>query len=125
MKTQSSNRSFGILFFVVFLIIALWPIINNENIRVWSLAISIVFLILGLINSKLLIPLNKVWMKFGELLGKVVPPFVMAAIFFIIVTPMSFLVKIFGKDLLKLKFTKEKSYWVKREKNIGSMDRQF
>ena len=125
MISQSPNRSFGILFFVVFLIVSLWPILNNENIRVWSLAVSIVFLILGLLNSRLLSPLYKTWMKLGELLGKVVPPFVMAAIFFIIVTPMSFLVKIFVKDLLNLKFTNEHSYWIKRKKNIGSMDRQF
>ena len=122
---KPSNKSFGILFFVVFLIVALWPILKSEEIRIWSLVISIIFLILGLLNSQLLNPLNKAWMKLGELLGKVIPPIVMAGIFFIVITPMSLLIKIFRKDLLKLKFTKEHSYWIKREKNVGSMDRQF
>ena len=122
---KPSNKSFGILFFVVFLIVGLWPILKSEDIRIWSIVISSIFLILGLLNSRLLNPLNKTWMKFGELLGKIIPPIVMAGIFFIVITPMSLLIKIFGKDLLKLKFTKEHSYWIKREKNVGSMDRQF
>lgn len=122
---KPSNKSFGVLFFFVFLIVGLWPILNNENIRTWSLIIALIFLILGLLNSNLLNPLNKSWMKLGELLGKVVPPIVMAAIFFLIVTPMSLLVKVFGKDLLKLKLSNERTYWIKREKNVGSMDRQF
>ena len=122
---KPSNKSFGILFFVVFLIVGLWPILKSEDIRIWSIVISSIFLILGLLNSRLLNPLNKTWMKFGELLGKIIPPIVMAGIFFIVSTPMSLLIKIFGKDLLKLKFTKEHSYWIKREKNVGSMDRQF
>jgi hypothetical protein len=122
---KPSNKSFGILFFVVFLTVGLWPILKGEDIRIWSLVISLIFLILGLLNSRILNPLNKSWMKLGELLGKVIPPIVMAGIFFIVITPMSLLIKIFGKDLLKLKFTKEHSYWIKREKNVGSMDRQF
>ncbi|MBL6786250.1 MAG: hypothetical protein ISQ33_01940 [Candidatus Pelagibacter bacterium] len=122
---KPSNKSFGILFFAVFLIVGLWPILKSEDVRIWSLIISIIFLVLGLFNSRLLNPLNKFWMKLGELLGKIIPPIVMAGIFFVIMTPMSFLIKIFGKDLLKLKFTNEHSYWFKREKNVGSMDRQF
>ncbi len=126
MKTKTpSNKSFGILFFIVFIIVGLWPLINDGNIRIWSLIFSLIFLILGLINSKLLTPFNKTWMKLGELLGKIIPPIVMAIVFFAVVTPISFLVRIFGKDLLNLKFTSKYSYWIKRDKDMGSMNRQF
>ena len=126
MKSQSSNRSFGLLFFVVFLIIGLWPIKNGENLNIYFLTASVIFLLLGLINSKLLSPLNKLWIKFGELLGIIIAPLVMALVYFIILTPVSLIVRIFGKDLLGLKFLKEKeTYWIKRKKNLGSMKKQF
>ena len=126
MKSQSSNRSFGLLFFVVFLIIGLWPIKNGESLNIYFLTASVIFLLLGLINSKLLSPLNKLWIKFGELLGIIIAPLVMALVYFVILTPVSFIVRILGKDLLGLKFLKEKeTYWIKRKKNIGSMKKQF
>ena len=126
MKSQSSNRSFGLLFFVVFLIIGLWPIKNGENLNIYFLTASVIFLLLGLINSKLLSPLNKLWIKFGELLGIIIAPLVMALVYFFILTPVSLIVRIFGKDLLGLKFLKEKeTYWIKRKKNLGSMKKQF
>ena len=126
MKSQSSNRSFGFLFFAVFLIIGLWPLKNGDNLNLYFFLASIIFLILGLINSKLLSPLNKLWIKFGEILGIVIAPIVMAMIYFIILTPLSFIIRIFGKDLLNLKFLKEKeTYWIKRKKNLGSMRKQF
>tara|TARA_Y100000590_G_scaffold406667_1_gene496215 strand:+ start:1528 stop:1929 length:402 start_codon:yes stop_codon:yes gene_type:complete len=122
----SSNRSFGLVFFVVFLIISLWPIISEEPIRIWSAVISIIFLILGIINSKLLTPLNKIWFKFGILLGNIVSPIVMGILFFAVVTPTGLILRVFGKDLLGKKFDKEKkSYWIKRETPVGSMKRQF
>ena len=126
MKSQSSNRSFGFVFFVVFLIIGLWPIKNGENLNSYFLVVSALFLILGLINSKILSPLNKLWIKFGEILGIMIAPIVMAIVYFIILTPVSLIVRILGKDLLGLKFLKEKkTYWIKRKKNIGSMNKQF
>ena len=126
MKSQSSNKSFGLLFFVVFLILALWPLKNGSNINLYFTISSIIFLILGLINSKLLSPLNKSWIKLGEILGMIIAPIVMALVYFVILTPVSFIVRIFGKDLLGLKFLNEKeTYWIKRKKNIGSMKRQF
>ena len=126
MKTQSSNRSFGILFFVVFLIISLWPIKNGNNLNFYFLTASIIFLILGGLNSKLLSPLNKAWIKFGEILGLIIAPIVMAIVYFVILTPVSLIVRLFGKDLLGLKFLKEKeTYWVKRNKKLNSMDKQF
>ena len=126
MKSQSSNKSFGLLFFVVFLILALWPLKNGSNINLYFIITSTIFLILGLINSKLLSPLNKSWIKLGEILGMIIAPIVMALVYFVILTPVSFIVRIFGKDLLGLKFLKEKeTYWIKRKKNIGSMKKQF
>ena len=126
MKNQSSIRSFGIVFFIVFLLVGLSPLLNNNEIRIWALIISLIFLILGLIKSKILVPLNNAWIKFGELLGRIIAPIVMAIVYFIVLTPMSFLVRILGKDLLKIKFSNQlKSYWIKREKNVGSMKNQF
>ena len=122
---MSSNRSFGILFFIVFLGIGLWPLKNNNDPNYIFLGLSSIFLILGIINSKLLYPLNKAWVKFGEILGMIIAPIVMGLIYFIILTPISLLVRLSGKDLLKLKKNKSSTYWIKREKNIGNMDKQF
>ena len=122
---MSSNRSFGILFFIVFLGIGLWPLKNNNDPNYIFLGLSSIFLILGIINSKLLNPLNKAWVKFGEILGMIIAPIVMGLVYFIILTPISLLVRLFGKDLLKLKKNKSSTYWIKREKNIGNMDKQF
>ena len=124
-KKKSSNRGFGLLFFVVFFLIGIWPLFKENDYRLWSLIISIIFLILGLLNSKLLKPLNNLWIKFGEILGKIIAPIVMMIVFFIVLTPSSFIVRLFGKDLLKLKFIKKNSYWINRKKNIGSMKKQF
>ena len=126
MKSQSSNKSFGLLFFIVFLILGLWPLKNGENLNFYFITVSVIFLLLGLINSKLLSPLNKLWIKFGEILGTIIAPLVMALVYFVILTPVSFIVRISGKDLLGLKFLKEKeTYWIKRKKNLGSMKKQF
>ena len=126
MKSQSSNRSFGILFFIVFLILSLWPLKNGNNLNLYFLITSGIFLILGAINSKLLTPLNKTWIKFGEILGLIIAPIVMSLVYFVILTPVSLIVRLFGKDLLGLKFKKEnETYWIKRKKNLTSMDKQF
>ena len=125
MQKKTSNRSFGLLFFMVFLIIALWPLLNSEVLRLWALIISLIFLILGVINSRILNPFQRVWIKLGELLGKIIAPFVMFLVFFTILTPTGIILRLFGKDLLKIKKNKKsKSYWVNR-KNISSMNRQF
>ena len=122
----SSNRSFGIVFFIVFLLIALYPLTYSQDIRIWSVIISIIFLVLGLLNSKILTPLNKGWIKFGEILGRIIAPIIMAIVYFLILTPVSLFVRLFGKDLISLKFNDNlKSYWIKREKNLGTMDKQF
>jgi hypothetical protein len=121
----SSNRSFGIVFFIVFILIAIYPLINNGELRIWSLILSFVFLILGLLNSKILYPLNKIWFKFGLLLGRIVSPLVMAIIFFLVVTPIGLLMRILNKDLLNLKFNKSKSYWIKKNEQKSKMKNQF
>ena len=122
---KSSNKSFGILFFIVFALYGIWPMLSSSELRIWSLAIGVIFLILGLLNSKLLHPLNLVWIKFGEILGRIVAPIVMGFIYFIVITPIGLFMRLIGKDLLRIKFLKNNSYWIKREKNIGSMKRQF
>jgi len=123
---MGSNRSLGIVFFLVFLIIGLWPLLNDGQIRIWSFIISIIFLFLGLINSKLLTPLNKMWFKIGLLLGAIVAPIIMGFIFFLVVTPIGLIMKVVGKDSLHKKYDKySKSYWIKRKKEIGTMKQQF
>ena len=122
----SSNRSFGIVFSIVFLLIAIYPLINSEGLRVWSLIIAIIFLVLGLINSKILTPLNKLLFKFGILLGRIVSPVIMGLIFFLVVTPIALIMRTIGKDLLNLKFNKkDESYWIEKSGPKSKMKNQF
>ena len=121
----SSNRSFGIVFFVVFLLIALYPVIKGQEIRIWSLIIALIFLTLGLKNSRVLTPLNKLWFKFGIFLGKIVSPLVMGIIFFLVVTPIGLIMRILRKDLLNLKYNSNKSYWVEKDGPKSKMKNQF
>ena len=126
MHKKSSNRSFGILFFLVFLGFGLWPLTKEMSPNIYLIIISVIFLILGLLNSKLLSPLNNLRIKFGEILGKIIAPIVMAVVYFLILTPISLLVRLFGKDLIEMKFNNNvKSYWIKRKKHLGTMDKQF
>jgi len=120
-----SNKSFGIVFFVVFLLISLYPLLNNESIRIWSLVISIIFLILGTLDSKILSPLNKIWFKFGIFLGKIISPIVMGIIFFLVVTPTGFIMRLLGKDVLNLKYSDHKSYWIEKTGPKSKMKNQF
>ncbi len=120
-----SNKSFGIVFSIVFLLIAIYPLINNDELRIWSLFIAIIFLVLGLINSKVLTPLNKLWFKFGLLLGRIISPVIMGLIFFLVVTPIAFIMRIIGKDLLNLKISKDKSYWIEKTGPKSKMKNQF
>ncbi len=120
-----SNRNFGIVFFVVFLIIASYPLIDGGDLRIWSLIISIVFLFLGLIKSKILSPLNKFWFKFGIYLGKIISPLVMGIIFFLVVTPIGLLMRLLNKDLLNLKFNNNSSYWIEKTEPKSKMKNQF
>ena len=121
----SSNKSFGIVFFVVFLLIAIYPLTNGGDIRIWSGIISFIFLVLGLLNSSILTPLNKIWFKFGIILGKIISPVIMAIIFFLVVTPTGLIMKILRKDILNLKYNQNKSYWIEKEGPKSKMKNQF
>ena len=122
-----TNRNFGIVFFIVFLLISLWPLIDAGDLRVWSLIVSFIFLVLGLLNSSILNPLNNLWYKFGIILGNLISPLIMGIIFFTIVTPIAYILRIFKKDVLKLKFRSDEinSYWIKKENLKNSMKKQF
>ena len=120
-----SNKNFGIVFFIVFLIISLYPILSGGSLRMWSLVISIIFLILGLMNSKILSPLNRLWFKLGIILGKIISPIVMGIIFFFVVTPIGYLMRLVKKDVLNLKFNDNKSYWIEKKGPKSKMKNQF
>tara|TARA_Y100000768_G_scaffold294296_1_gene228147 strand:+ start:434 stop:814 length:381 start_codon:yes stop_codon:yes gene_type:complete len=122
---RSSNKSFGIVFFAVFTIIGFWPLFDINTYRLWAIIIGLIFLILGLMNSKLLNPLNILWFKFGIFLGKIISPLVMGVIFFFVVTPIAVLMKILKKDLLNLKFNNNDSYWIKKDDYKSKMKNQF
>ena len=121
----SSNRSFGFVFFVVFFLIAIYPLLNEGNFRFWSLIIAIIFLILGILNSKILTPLNKIWIKFGLFLGSIISPIIMSIIFFFVVTPISFVTKVLGKDILNLKRNNNNTYWIDKSGPKSKMKNQF
>ena len=120
-----SNRSFGIVFFIFFLIVGTYPIFFQGELRIWSLIVSIIFLLLGIINSRFLTPLNLLWFKFGMLLGRVVSPIVMGLVFFLVVTPTGLIMKILNKDLLRLKKKNIKTYWIERPSIKSDMNNQF
>ena len=121
----SSNRSFGVVFFIVFLLIGLYPLLKGNDLRIWSLIISFIFLALGLINSRILTPLNRLWFKFGLLLGKFISPLIMGIIFFLVVTPIGIIMRLLKKDLLNLKYNKKETYWIDKSGPKSIMKNQF
>ena len=125
METSHQNKTFGVLFFLVFALIAVWPLINGLPIRIWAIPFSIIFLILGMMNSKLLTPLKFIWIKLGEILGIIISPIIMLIIYFFIITPIGFLMRVIGKDILGLKFNNSKTYWNKRLSKINTMRKQY
>ena len=123
---QSSEKSFGVVFSIVFLIIALYPLITSEGLRIWALVVSIIFFLLAFLAPKILVLPNKLWFKFGLLIGSIVAPIVMAFVYFVTVLPTGLIMRLLGKDLLKQKLDKNSnSYWVKRSEPMGSMKNQF
>jgi hypothetical protein len=121
---KKNNITFGILFFILFLIIGLWPLTSSGAIRIWSIILSLVFLIITIIKPNLFTFLNKLWVKFGIILGKIISPIIMSLIFFFVVTPIGMLVKILRKDVMGLK-RGTSSYWINREDKLQSMKKQF
>ena len=120
-----SNRSFGVVFFIVFLLIGLWPILKGNELRIWSIVISLIFLILGIINSKILTPFNKVWFRFGIFLGNFISPIIMGIVFFLVVTPTGLIMKLFRKDLINLRKNNSSTYWIEKKDIKSSMKNQF
>ena len=121
----SSNRSFGIVFFIVFFVVGLYPLTNGGSLNAWALIISFIFLFLGILNSRVLTSLNIIWFKFGIFLSKFFGPLIMGIIFFLIVTPIGLIMRLFKKDLLNLKFNRDKSYWIKNTGPKSEMKNQF
>ena len=123
---QSSEKSFGVVFSIVFIIVALYPLINSESLRIWALVVSIIFFLLAFLAPKILVLPNKLWFKFGLLIGSIVAPIVMAFVYFVTVLPTGLIMRLLGKDLLKQKLDKNaKSYWIERKEPMGSMKNQF
>jgi hypothetical protein len=126
---QGSERGFGLVFSAVFLIIFLIPLIGHGVLHYWALAIAVIFAVIAFVAPRILKPLNTAWFKFGMLLGAIIAPLVMMIIFFLVVTPIGLLMRLFGKDSLRLKRSgNENSYWIKRvrdENNPSSMKNQF
>ena len=120
-----SNRSFGVVFFVVFLLIGLWPILKGNELRIWSIVISLIFLILGILNSKIVTPFNKVWFRFGIFLGNFISPIIMGIVFFLVLTPTGLIMKLFRKDLINLRKNNSDTYWIEKKDIKSSMKNQF
>ena len=120
-----SNKNFGIVFFSVFLLLAIYFFVNEEQLSKWALLTSLIFLVLGLINSKILSPLNILWFKFGILLGKIISPFIMGLIFFLVVTPTGLIMRVLRRDILNLKYSKNKSYWIEKKDLRSQMKNQY
>ena len=123
---KPSEKSFGVIFSIVFLVVSLYPLINSESLRIWALVVSIIFFLLAFLAPKILVFPNKLWFKFGLLLGSIVAPIVMAFVYFVTVLPTGLIMRLLGKDLLKQKLDKNaKSYWIERKEPMGSMKNQF
>lgn len=128
-QKQSSDRFFGLTFFVVFLIIALWPLLRHGPIRLPFLGIALAFLGIALIAPALLGPLNRLWLKFGALLHTITSPIILGIMFFLVILPIGLIMRLLGKDFLRLKFDNSaSSYWIRREPpgpEKNSLNRQF
>ena len=122
--TKKNNTTFGILFFIFFLIAGLYPLKSDGVIRVWSVVLALVFLIITIIRPNLFTFLNRLWIKFGFLLGKIISPIIMGLVFFFVVTPIGIFIRILKKDVIGLK-RKTTSYWINRENKVQNMRKQF
>ncbi|MGE4218629.1 MAG: SxtJ family membrane protein [Alphaproteobacteria bacterium] len=114
--TGSSDRGFGIVFAVVFTIVGLWPLTGDRDPRWWSVALAAAFLLAALLRPGVLAPLNRLWTRFGLLLHKIVNPLVMGLMFFVVITPMGIVMRMAGKDPMRLRRDGAAStYWIARE----------
>ena len=122
--TKKNNATFGIFFFIFFLIVGLYPLKSDGVIRVWSVVLALVFLIITIIRPNLFTFLNRLWIKFGFLLGKIISPIIMGLVFFFVVTPIGIFIRILKKDVMGLK-REATSYWINRENKVQNMRKQF
>ena len=123
---KPSEKSFSVIFSTVFLIVSLYPLINSEGLRIWALVVSTIFFLLAFVAPKVFVLPNKLWFKFGLLLGSIIAPIVMAMVYFITVLPTGIIMRLLGKDLLKQKLDNNaKSYWIERSEPMGSMKNQY
>jgi hypothetical protein len=121
---KKNNITFGILFFILFLIIGTYPLISGAIVRTWSISLSIIILIITIIKPNLFTFLNRFWIQFGILLGKIISAIIMFLVFFLVVTPTGILIRLFKKDVMGLKI-KSSSYWINRENKLQSFKKQF
>ncbi len=121
---KKNNITFGILFFIFFLIIGLYPLVSVGVVRIWSVILSLVFLIITIIRPNLFTFLNRLWTQFGVLLGKIISPIVMCLVFFFVVTPIGVLTRVLKKDVMGLK-RGASSYWINRKDKLQLMNKQF
>ena len=122
----STEKNFGIVFSIFFLIVSFYPLIYQKNINYWTLAISFIFLILGIFFPKILKIPNYLWFKFGIFLGSIISPIIMGLVFFLTVTPTGIIMRMMGKDILKQKIDKKNNtYWINSEPKNQSMKNQF
>ena len=123
---SGSEKSFGLVFAILFLILAIYPLFQAENLKIWALLVSVIFFLLAFLAPKKLAIPNKLWFKFGIFLGSIVAPIVMIAVYLITVLPTGIIMRLLGKDLLRQKFDKNlNTYWIARKEKIGSMKNQF
>ncbi len=124
-NNMRSNKFFGLIFCFIFLLISFYPIINGGNIRVWALIISLIFFVLSSFFSVYLTSLKIIWIKIGTFIGLFISPLIIAVIFFLVVTPISLLLKLLNKDILNLRFNGDNTYWRERKNYTVNMEKQF
>jgi len=126
---EPSDRAFGIVISAVFAIIALYPLLGSGSIRIWSLVIAGIFLLLALAIPDVLAPANKLWMKFGEMLHRIVSPIALGFVFYATVLPTGLVMRLLRKDPLRLRLDpKAESYWIRRDPpgpTAESLNNQF
>ena len=121
---MKQEKSFGLIFSLVFLILSLYQLVNTKNINFFLLGISFLFFLAAFFFPRVLVIPNRAWLNLGKLLGTITTPVIMFIIFYLIVTPTSLLLKLFKKRLL-IKYRKTQTYWMHREDRSTDMSNQF
>ena len=125
-NSKSSNKSFGVVFGVFFAVIFIYNFFKYNHFNLYILLVSIFFIIFAYLCPKIFTPLNIIWIKFGDVLGKYLAPVVMFFIYFSVVFATSIVLKVFNKDILELKIKKNsKTFWKSRQQNVSDMNKQF